>query len=375
MKNKNQKVFVAMSGGVDSSVAAGLLKNQGYRVTGVFFKPWQPENDPDFCNWKQDRQDALRVAVKLKIPFLTWDFSGEYYKKVAKYMINSYKSGITPNPDVMCNREIKFGLFLKKALKKGADFVATGHYVRLKRTTVNNLQLTINKINKPNGQMSNVKCQVFHLLSAKDGNKDQSYFLWTLTQGQLNHCLFPIGDYMKSEVRGLAKRFGLPNWNKKDSQGVCFVGDLDIKEFLKEYIGEKRGEVQNLDNKIIGEHDGVSYYTIGQRHGFKTFNGKIPYYIIGKDLKNNILYADRQKVKNDKLIVRGISWVNKPPQLPINAELKIRYRHKSQKALIKPGNHSGMLAVKFKTPQTSVTPGQSAVIYKRDELLGGGIII
>lgn len=349
---------MAISGGVDSSVAAALLKKQGYNVTGVFFKPWQPGNGMVFCNWKQDRLDAQKTAVKLNIPFLTWDFSDEYNQKVANYMIGSYKKGITPNPDVMCNKKIKFGTFLKKALESDADFIATGHYARLRR------------------EFSNKKGN-YQLSKAKDKNKDQSYFLWTLKQDQLKHCLFPIGDYTKPEVRKLAKNFGLPNWNKKDSQGVCFVGEMDMKEFLKDYIKPRAGLVKNIRGEIIGSHEGTEYYTIGQRHGF-TILKEGPYFVTGKDIKKNILIVDKIKKSDKKVTVQSVSWVGKMHKLPTSTEVKIRYRHNSQKAEIcklARGNGPGeTLVLKFRNPQISVTPGQSAVFYKGEELLGGGII-
>src|SRR3989344_9098628 len=223
----DKKVYVAMSGGVDSSVAAALLKKRGYAVTGVFMKPWQPEGVE--CLWKQDREDAMRVAAVLGIPLLTWDFSKEYKKEVADYMIREYRAGRTPNPDVMCNKHIKFGLFLKKALEEGADYIATGNYVKKQKA-------------KSKKQNHNSKSKIiYRLFQAKDKNKDQSYFLWTLSQEQLKYCLFPIGDYTKPEVRKLAKKFGLPNYDKKDSQGVCFIGPLDMKDFLKRYIKPKTG--------------------------------------------------------------------------------------------------------------------------------------
>src|SRR3989338_7212626 len=262
MKSQERKmVFVAMSGGVDSSVAAALLKKQGYDVTGVFMRPWQPEISKyrnieisSGCLWQKDREDAMRVAAKIGIPLLTWDFSKEYKKEVADYMIREYRAGRTPNPDVMCNKEIKFGLFLEKALKEGADYIATGHYVRVKtrRGPAAPYPQGAPK-SAPRGSPSRVT--PFCLYMAKDKNKDQSYFLWTLTQKQLKYCLFPIGDYIKPEVRKMAKKFGLPNYAKKDSQGVCFIGPLDMKEFLKKYIKSKSGKIIDQDSKMVGQHD------------------------------------------------------------------------------------------------------------------------
>ncbi|MBI2064297.1 MAG: tRNA 2-thiouridine(34) synthase MnmA [Candidatus Yanofskybacteria bacterium] len=341
-------VYVAMSGGVDSSVAAALLKKRGFEVVGVFMKPWQPPSD-SFCLWKQDREDAMRVAAVLGIPLLTWDFSRDYYKTVTKYMIDSYKKGNTPNPDVMCNKEIKFGLFLKKALKYGADYIATGHYVRKDK-----------------------RIGIYDLLKAKDKNKDQSYFLWTLTQEQLKYCLFPIGDYVKPEVRILAKKFRLPNWDKKDSQGVCFVGNLDMKEFLKGYLRPRQGMVKNIKNEIIGEHEGAQYYTIGQRHGYKILKSGGPYFVVKKDNKNNILYVDKKNKKSYIIKVSNVSWVNSKPKIK-EAKIQTRYRTPMQEGKITLLKNN-QAKISLKTEQTSITPGQSVVFFQGSRLIGGGII-
>lgn len=263
-----------MSGGVDSSVAALLLaKNKKYEVIGCFIKGY----NVDGCQ-ETDVEDARRTVEFLKIPFYVIDLEKEYKKLVVDYMIDGYRRGITPNPDVMCNREIKFGLFLKRALEMGADFVATGHYARISTAEVS-------------------KIPFFKLFEAKDKNKDQSYFLWTLTQEQLKHCLFPIGDYLKFEVREMARKAGLPTANKKDSQGICFLGMVKFKDFLKQYLPIKKGDVLDVEGKKIGEHDGVWFYTIGQRHiGIKNYKSKIkgrretkPLYIVEKNIKKNIL--------------------------------------------------------------------------------------
>ena len=359
IQSKTKTVYVAMSGGVDSSVAAALLRNQGYDVTGVFMRPWQPW--PGLCMWQGDREDAMRAASVLEIPFLTWDFSKEYKKEVGDYMIREYKAGRTPNPDVMCNKEIKFGLFLEKALKEGADFIATGHYIKIKNV----------KIKMQNGN-SKFKI-IYRLFQARDKNKDQSYFLWTLKQKQLSKCLFPIGDYIKPEVRKLAKKFGLSNHDKKDSQGVCFIGQLDMKNFLKQYIKPKKGKILDKGDNLIGEHDGVYYYTIGQRHGLDIKNGQGPYYVIEKDLKKNIIYVGKEKnLGGRELLISNLSWVGKPVQIPGNLDVKIRYRSASIRARLLMRN--SQFVIKFNKPVRAITPGQSAVFYKKQEMLGGGII-
>ncbi|MDO8496051.1 MAG: tRNA 2-thiouridine(34) synthase MnmA [bacterium] len=362
---KNIKVYVAMSGGVDSSVAAALLSRQGFNVTGVFMKPWQPfdkaQGKPSLCMWQGDREDAMRAAAVLGIRLLTWDFSKEYKKEVGDYMIREYRAGRTPNPDVMCNKEIKFGLFLKKALKEGANFIATGHYVRkVERRKVK----VVRKVKSQENLTT-----YYSLLIAHDSNKDQSYFLWTLTQEQLRHSLFPIGDYIKPEVRKMAKKFGLPNHDKKDSQGVCFIGPLDMKEFLKRYIKNKKGKIIDKDGNLVGEHDGAFYYTIGQRHGLNVGNGQGPYYVIDKNLKKNIIYVGKEKdLGGREAKISNISWINKP-KLPALINVKIRYRSRSEKAILYKNG-----SLKFKNLIRAITPGQSAVFYKDKEMLGGGII-
>ena len=356
MKRQSKKVlvYVAMSGGVDSSVAAALLKKRGFDVVGVFMKPWSPDNG-GLCMWQQDREDAMRAASVLGIPFKTWDFSEQYKKSVTNYMIREYKSGRTPNPDVMCNKEIKFGLFFDKAMKERANYIATGHYVRLKR----NEHGTMNS--------EHAHCS---LLIAHDSNKDQSYFLWTLKEKQLKKCLFPIGDYLKPEVRKMAKKFGLPNHDKKDSQGVCFIGPLDMKDFLKTKIKPKQGKIIHGDGKILGIHDGVYYYTIGQRHGLDINIGGGPYYVISKDIKRNIIYVGEEKgLYSEKLKIANISWVNSEPKLPAQFDVRLRYRAGLKKAILKKNGE-----LELKTPERAITSGQSAVFYRKGELLGGGII-
>lgn len=380
------KVFVAMSGGVDSSVAAALLKQKGYDITGVFMKNWT-EN----CDWQKEKRDAERVCAKLNIPFLVFDFTKEYKKDVLNYALKEYLSGKTPNPDVMCNKKIKFGFFLNKAIKMGANFIATGHYVRLKRelqitipSTRDKLQIN-SKFNPPNNR------QNYKLSQAKDKNKDQSYFLWTLTQKQLKHCLFPIGDYLKPETRVLAKKFGLPNAEKKDSQGLCFVGKVKFLDFLKnqllKYLGGPRlknlrkfqkmmesGPIFTMDKKIIGKHNGLAFYTIGQRRGFGTGGGKI-YYVAKKDAKNNVLIVTE---KNDpslykkEIFAGNLNWIN-PRCLTSGVKARIRYRQPLQNCEIYDISKNRIKVI-FSKPVLAPAPGQSIVFYKNQEMLGGGII-
>lgn len=367
------KVFVAMSGGVDSSVVAALLKEQGYNVTGVFMKNWSDSRffkDKTMCPWVEEQEDARKAAAVLGIPFYTFDFEKEYREQVVDYMVAGYRSGITPNPDVMCNREIKFGAFLDKALAMGADYIATGHYARCER-----------EIPNPKTQIPNKsKTTRYSLLAGKDINKDQSYFLWTLTQEQLARTLFPIGDYTKPEIREMARKFGLPNAEKKDSQGLCFMGDVDVFEFLKSEIPAHKGKIITTKGKEIGEHEGVEFYTIGQRHGIGSPGGGIIYYVVGKDAENNILYVGEgeqdEKLYKNELVMLDAHWVSgEEPKLPLRCQARIRYRQPLQECVISELKaKSYKLKTVFDSHQRAITPGQSIVFYDEDVVLGGGVI-
>ncbi len=338
-----------MSGGVDSSVSAALLKKAGYDVTGVFIKVWQP--DWITCTWKEDRLDAMRVAAILEIPFVTLDLEKEYKEEVVDYMIAEYKTGRTPNPDVMCNRYVKFGGFYKWAIEQGAHFVATGHYAQV------------------------IKGK---LIAGKDSNKDQSYFLWTLTKGQLAKTLFPVGDIEKPEVRKLAKKFSLPNAEKKDSQGLCFIGKIDIKDFLSHYIETKKGDVLDVNGNIIGGHDGAFFFTIGERRGFtilKKTPDDEPYYVISKDIKKNTLtVAHKNKEGNlpneiKKIALRNTNW--NQGTIPIGKKLQARARYRASLCEIVISCED---FVEFSEPQFTLSAGQSLVVYDGKECLGGGTI-
>ncbi len=373
----SRRVFVGMSGGVDSSVAAALLKKDRYEVIGVHLKCY----NIDGCA-EQDAEDARRAAETLKIPFYVFDMEQEYKDKVVEYMVDGYKKGITPNPDVMCNKEIKFGLFLKKSLELGADYVATGHYVRL---GFRGQGLGFSKTKK-----KSLYPIPYTLYAARDAQKDQSYFLCTRTQKQLKHCLFPIGDYLKSEVRKIAHKYKLPNADKKDSQGICFLGQVLLKDFLADYIPEKKGIVVNTAGKVVGEHKGAYFYTIGQRHlGIKNYESGIkgqherkPLYVAEKDVKENALLVAEENdpiLSKKEVELKQVNFVN--PELKIrNKELmipimaRVRYRQPLFPALFI--IHNSLFKLVFTKPVKFVAQGQSAVLYsKNGEMLGGGVIV
>lgn len=352
-KGVQGKVFVGLSGGVDSSVSAYLLKKAGFDVTGVFIKVWQPEFVE--CTWKQDRLDAMRVCAHLNIPFLDLDLEEEYKKDVFDYMIREYKSGRTPNPDVMCNKFIKFGGFLKFALQRGADAVATGHYAR----NINNF-----------------------LYSGLDQNKDQSYFLWTLSKDKLEKILFPIGHLEKSEVRKIAKRASLLTFNKKDSQGLCFVGKIEMKEFLERFIEKNAGDVLNTEGEIIGRHDGSVYYTLGQRHGFEILKKGTedkPYFVVSKDLDNNTITVSNIKSETissiEKVILENTNWTEVPKKNTLY-KARLRYRQPLQECFLDYIDENSAV-FKFEDKQDFVSSGQSLVLYddRGEKCLGGGIIV
>lgn len=362
-------VCIGMSGGVDSSVSAYILKEAGFNVVGVFIKTWQPKGM--VCTWKDDRRDAMRVAAQLGLPFRTIYLEEEYKKHVADYMIHEYAAGLTPNPDVMCNKYVKFGAFYNAAINEGADFVATGHYAKS----------DITKVSK--------KQEGFPVLvKAKDEIKDQTYFLWAIGQEKVMHTLFPIGGLTKPEVRQIAEELQLPVFHKKDSQGVCFIGKLDMKEFLGKEIETKKGIVRNLRGEEVGVHDGAILYTIGERHGFSLHTNTPamePHFIIKKDLEKNELVVGLRK---DLLAIQSATEILLSDVLlyiPVDSKTKlkarIRHRQELQDVYIEPcvdlvdSANTSSLKVRFKKPQQGVASGQSCVLYDGEVCVGGGIIV
>ena len=341
-----------MSGGVDSSVTVALLKERGYAVTGVYMKNWTQDLPGMTCPWQQDYQDAKRVAVQLDIPFKVYDFQKEYRQKVVDYMIDEYKAGRTPNPDIMCNQEVKFKLFLEAALEDGADLIATGHYARVQ-----------------DGQ----------LFAGIDPDKDQSYFLCRVTEDALRKTLMPIGEYTKPQVRKLARKYGLATAEKKDSQGICFVGKVGIKDFLQQFVESKPGKIIDQRGKVVGEHDGALFYTIGQRQGLG-IGGGLPYYVAGKDMDKNEVYVttDLQdsRLWSNEIILTGIHWINRSniQHLSSNIQVRTRYRAELQSVSSIKKLGSGNWHIVLHDEVRALTPGQSAVLYQNDQVIGSGLV-
>lgn len=349
-----KNIIIGMSGGVDSSVAAWLLKEAGHHVSGVFMKNWEADDTDDFCPAAKDLADAQAVCDKLGIELRTVNFANEYWENVFAYFLDEYRAGRTPNPDILCNREIKFKAFLNFAKQSGADAIATGHYVR---KDANN-----------------------RLLKGTDPNKDQSYFLYALQESQLKDSLFPIGERCKSEVRSIAAKIGLANSAKKDSTGICFIGERKFKTFLNSYLPAAPGNIVTLDGECVGRHDGLMFYTIGQRQGLQIGGRKgkpeLPWYVAGKDVKNNLLIVvqgEHPALYKTTLCCSQLTWTHAAPSLPVKLTAKTRYRQPDQICTLQP-LQDDRLMVTFLQPQRAVTPGQSIVFYKDDICLGGGII-
>ena len=358
-------VYVGMSGGVDSSVSALLLKEQGYNVVGIYMKNWSRDLPGMKCPWAEDLADAKRVAVKLGIDFEVWDFEKEYHDKVVDYMLSEFRKGNTPNPDIMCNQEIKFKLFYEKAMESGADFIATGHYARIIWTDSN-----------------------ANLARAIDENKDQTYFLYRISEEALAHTLFPIGEMMKPEVKKLAAEHKLHNAYKKESMGVCFVGEVGMKDFLKEYIETSPGEIREIETeKVLGYHEGVVFYTIGQRHGLYLSgvagetNTGMPYYVVKKDAEHNIVYVSKnlnhEAIWTKELELKEIIWRAGPtdflsqstPKKQTTFQVRLRHRAPLISAIF-----DGQ-TLRFESEIKRPASGQSAVLYDGEVCIGGGIIV
>ena len=345
-------VYLGMSGGVDSSVSALLLKKQGYNVIGVYMKNWSKDLPGMKCPWAEDLADAKRIAVKLDLDFEVWDFEEAYKKKVVDYMLEEFKKGNTPNPDIMCNQEIKFKMFYDEAMRRGGDFIATGHYARVQNSATNP---------EYNG--------LAKLLRAVDENKDQTYFLYRISEKSLAHTLFPIGDMVKPDVKKLAEENGLHNAYKKESMGVCFVGEVGMRDFLKEYIDIKPGEIREAETeKVLGVHEGAVFYTIGQRHGLY-ISGGLPYYVVKKDLEKNIVYVSKNLNNEDlwtkELQLTDIIWRGNETE-----DILVRLRHRAPLIKAKFKNNTIIFENEIKRPAA----GQSVVFYNETECLGGGII-
>lgn len=368
MDNSKITVYVGMSGGVDSSLTAALLKERGYNVVGVYMKNWTQDLPGMKCPWAEDLADAKRVAVQLGIDFKVFDFEKDYREKVVQYMIDEYSIGRTPNPDIMCNQEVKFKLFLEASLEDGADFIATGHYASTK-----------------NGE----------LIQAKDQNKDQTYFLYRVTGEALQKTILPLGEFTKPEVRKMAEERGLFTARKKDSQGICFVGRVGVKDFLKQFIPKQQsGKIINKNTgEVLGWHEGAIFYTLGQRHGLN-IGGGLPFYVCDKNMETNEVFVttnlNTDELWSKEIKLSGLHWINNPPEN--GSQIKVRIRHRApltagiinfedsknsndQNIANTLNTSSGKAKIQLKDEQRAITPGQSVVIYQGEVCLGGGIVV
>ena len=354
-KNKQTRVVIGMSGGVDSSVAALLLKEQGYDVIGIFMKNWDDTDEFGVCTATEDFDDVVRVCNQLDIPYYSVNFEKQYWDKVFTYFLDEYKAGRTPNPDVMCNKEIKFKAFLDHALDLGADYVATGHYAQIQERSGH-----------------------YEMLRGIDRNKDQTYFLNQLSEEVLKKVMFPLGHMNKSEVREIAKERELVTASKKDSTGICFIGERNFKDFLSEYLPAQPGKMRTLNGELKGQHDGLMYYTIGQRQGLGIGGAGDPWFVVGKNLKDNILYVEQgfsnDFLYSDSLVATDVNWINpKNISKAFSCTAKFRYRQQDSGVTVSHLDNNQVL-VTFDERQRAITPGQAVVFYDGDVCLGGGTI-
>lgn len=365
---KKKRVVVGMSGGVDSSVAAWQLKEMGYDVIGVFMKNWEDDDDNEYCSSRQDWLDVVSVADLINIEIDVVNFSADYKERVFAEFLREYQAGRTPNPDILCNTEIKFNAFLNHAMSLQADLIATGHYARIRAIANDNLSSSFR----------------YELLRARDHSKDQTYFLHRLNQVQLSKTLFPLGDFLKSEVRQIAAKIGLPNASKKDSTGICFIGERPFREFLNRYLPTKPGLIKNDNYDVVGKHIGLSFYTIGQRKGLgiggQTSGTGEPWFVANKDLHNNILYVvqghQHPWLLKNKLCANEGHWINEKPLAELSTmTAKTRYRQNDMQCRLSyKAEDDKAFYLNFDQPQWAITPGQSAVIYNNEVCLGGGFI-
>jgi tRNA-uridine 2-sulfurtransferase len=355
---KQNKVLIALSGGIDSAVSAVLLLRAGYQVEAAFMKNWSSTEGllKNECPWLDDRREALKVAAHLQIPLHTFDFEKQYQERVMDYFFKEYSACRTPNPDVMCNKEIKFSLLYDKAIQMGFDYLATGHYAQIK-----------------DGR----------LVRSKDEFKDQTYFIYNIKKEQLNNVLFPVGGFEKKEIKLMARKFGLPNADRKESMGLCFVGKVQLDKFLAQKIKSKIGDIVDLEGKVVGQHRGVAFYTIGQRQGLG-IGGSAPYYVMSKDIKTNTLVVshdpDQKEFQTDSLQITNTNWLISEPKKKFVCQARFRHQQKLQTVTVSIAKDSDqqehtVYEVKFKKPQSAVASGQSVVLYKGKVCLGGGVIV